>query len=383
MKKRGAGEGTIYKDPDGQWHGQLRLPNGKRRNVYGKNQREIQQKLTQLRREVDAGMHGSLDGEQTFSQFTADWLINHQHQLRSKTKKTYSYLARLHMDEIGDMVLNKVTARVLQKHYARKLTSLSATSVQHLHAFLHVVLENAVRLDILPKNPADYVDAPGFDTEEIQPLSEQQARELVKVIHDDRYEALWMLALSTGMREAELLGLRWIDIDFERSRVRVKMTLHRVEGKYVLEETKSRTSRRTLPIPQYTLMLLQQWKTQQAEEREMMEKAWDETWGLAFTTAAGRPLHYTVALRHFRRQLRNSIIPVTTRLHDLRHTFATLLLERGVNIKVVSELLGHSSITITLAIYGHVTPRMQDAAMVELNALLPPIKGDIVDGFLE
>lgn len=383
MKKRGAGEGTIYKDPDGQWHGQLRLPNGKRRNVYGKNQREIQQKLTQLRREVDAGMHGSLDGEQTFSQFTADWLINHQHQLRSKTKKTYSYLARLHMDEIGDMVLNKVTARVLQKHYARKLTSLSATSVQHLHAFLHVVLENAVRLDILPKNPADYVDAPGFDTEEIQPLSEQQARELVKVIHDDRYEALWMLALSTGMREAELLGLRWIDIDFERSRVRVKMTLHRVEGKYVLEETKSRTSRRTLPIPQYTLMLLQQWKIQQAEEREMMEKAWDETWGLAFTTAAGRPLHYTVALRHFRRQLRNSIIPVTTRLHDLRHTFATLLLERGVNIKVVSELLGHSSITITLAIYGHVTPRMQDAAMVELNALLPPIKGDIVDGFLE
>lgn len=381
MKKRGNGEGTIYKDPDGGWHGQLRLPNGKRRNAYGKTRKQVQDKLAQLRREVDAGLHGTLDGEQTLAQFVAEWLISHKRPLSSKTFRNYSSIARLHLDGVGDLPLAKLTARILQRHYAQKLQTLSATSVQHIHAFLHVVLENAVRLDILPKNPADYVDAPGLHPEEIQPLSEQQARELVGIVQGDRYEALWMLALSTGMREAELLGLRWEDVDFARHLVRVRMTLHRDEHQYQLQKTKSRTSRRTLPIPEYTLALLQKWQAQQAQERELMGGAWGESWGLVITTAAGQPLHFTVALRHFHRLLKGSGMRANTRIHDLRHTFATLLLERGVNIKVVSELLGHSSINITLSIYGHVTPRMQDTAMAEMNALLPPIQGENEDDF--
>jgi integrase len=285
---------------------------------------------------------------------------------------TCHFLRELVLDVIGDMLLTKIRPTDIQQHYARKLEKLAPTTVQHIHAFVHVVFDQAVRLGLIPRNPAAYVDAPGLKPEEIQPLQEEEVRRLLHTVAGDRYEAFFVLALATGMREAELLALRWQDIDWERARVRCRATLHRVKGIYVLEEMKSRSSRRTLPLPKAALEVLRSVQVQQHEDRmQLGDAAWLDTWGLIFTTPAGCPVHPQTMLKHFRLLLNKAGLREKTRIHDLRHTFATLLLERGVHIKAVSELLGHSSVTITLAIYGHVTQRMQDTAIQELDALIP------------
>jgi integrase len=255
---------------------------------------------------------------------------------------------------------------------AISLQTRSPTTVHHLHEFIHEVLDNAVRLGVIPRNYADYVDAPGLHPAEIMPLTEDQAHRMLAAVAGDRYEATYVLALATGVREAELLGLRWEDIDFARGRVRVAMTLHILDGRFVLEPPKSRYSLRTLPLPDYAAEALRRHRATQEEEAALLGNAWGNTWNLVFTTRAGLPVRYNYLLRHFRELIAPAGLPAATRIHDLRHTFATLLIERGVPIKVVSELLGHSSITITLAIYGHVTPRMRDTALTELNALLLP-----------
>ncbi|MBA3825479.1 MAG: site-specific integrase [Ktedonobacterales bacterium] len=369
-KRRANGEGTIYQRSDGRWHAQLRLPNSKRKNIYGDSQKEVVQALSRLRKEVDAGLHASLDAEQTLRQFSQGWIAGRKHKLRSKTMLGYESMVKNHLDFIGDIPLSKLTAHTLQKHYTAKLQVFAATTIHHLHAFLHVVLDHAVRLELIPKNPTDYVDAPGIHTAEIRPLTEQQIKQLLIVLQGDRYEALYFLAVATGMREAELLGLRWQDVQLRFLTVRVAQTLHRLRGRFVLEEPKSRMSRRTLPLPSAAAEILVKWSETQEIDKEKMGAAWGENWGLVFTTPAGQPLHYSQALAHFRLLLEKAGLPLSTRLHDLRHTFATLLLERGVHIKAVSELLGHSSVNITLSIYGHVTRKMQDTAVVELDNIL-------------
>lgn len=368
--KRGNGEGTIYQDPQGRWHGQLLLPNGKRKNVYGEKKREVQEKLAQLRREVDAGLHSTTEGEKTVRAYAQGWLDHNRHRLRGKTYRGYDSIMRTHLDEIGDIPLSELKPLHIQEHYTRKLQKFAPTTVHHIHAFIHVMLDSAVRLGIIPRNYSDYVDAPGLKPKEIKPLSEAEMRQVILAVQGDRLEALFVLALATDMREAEMLGLRWEDIDFERARVRIAMTLHLTSGVFTLEPPKSRSSMRTLPLPALALDALRSWRESQQSEEETVGDAWMDKWGLAFTTEVGLPIRYDWLIRHFRSLIIVKGVSGETRIHDLRHTFATLLLERGVPIKVVSELLGHSSIGITLAIYGHVTPRMKDTAMVQVAEML-------------
>lgn len=369
-KKRSSGEGTIYKQPDGLWHGQIKLPNGKRKGVYGKKQKEVQEKLAVLRREIDAGLHGISTAEQTLKQFAEDWVERHSTDRRTKTISGYKGYLLNHLDVIGDILLSKLRPLDVQNHYTRKLETLSSTTVNHIHSFIRVVLESAVRLGIIPRNPAAYTDVPGIKTREMVPLSETQMKLFLASIAHERDKTFWVMALSTGMREAELLGLRWSDVDWERSQVRVRATLHRLEGEYVLEETKNVSSQRVLPLPIAAVQVLKEQQAKQEENKALLGNAWQDKWGLIFTTDAGMPIHATPLLRRFRRILSRLDLLESIRIHDLRHTFATLLIERGVHIKLVSELLGHSSINITLATYGHVTPRMKDAAILQLNELI-------------
>lgn len=369
--KRGHGEGTIYKDKKtDRWHGQVSLPNGKRKNVYGVTQREVRDKVAQIRREIDAGMHGTTLGEQTLREFAQDWLNQHQHRLRSKTASGYGSIITRHMDTIGDIIINRLKPSDFQAHYGRKLKELRPTTVHHIHAFLHVVLDNAVRLGIIPRNYTDFVDPPGLKSPEIQPLNEAQARQMLAAVQGHAYEAIYVMALSTGMREGELLGLRWDDVDFARNRVRVAMTLRIIKSAFLIEPPKSPSSRRTLPMPPYAVDALKRRKVQQDEDMTLMGDAWLDKHNLVFTTDAGAPVRYDTLIRRFRTLIIAAGLPATTRIHDLRHTFATLLLERGVPIRVVSELLGHSSIGITLQTYGHVTPRMREGAIQEITDIV-------------
>jgi len=380
MSKRAKGEGNIYHDTTrNRWQGKLTMPDGRRKSVYGPTQREVQSKLRALRREVEAGLHGSTSGEQTFHEFATGWLAHHRSRLEPQSVITYAVILRHHFGALARVPLVKLTPVAIQRQYTALLADHESTTVHGVHMFFHAVLENAVRLGILPRNPTDGVDVPPVKTKEFRPLSESEALQLVDALAGDPQEAVFVLALATGMREAELLGLRWDDIDGERRQVRVDETLHRLDGMYSLRRTKNLHSRRTIPLPDYALSILTAHRQRQAEARALMGSAWLDTWELVFTTAAGAPTSADGLLRAFRKILRSAGLPVSTRVHDLRHTFATLLIERGVHIKVVSELLGHSSVEITLRVYGHVTPRMRDNAVVEMNALLPAVSDQQFD----
>jgi integrase len=370
MKKRGHGEGSLIQDKrDGRWHGSLMLPNGKRRHVYDKTRRGAQQKLSALRREVDAGLHGTLSADRRLCDYARDYL-DARPQLRSNTRANYEWLLSHHLDGIGQLPLSRLTAQVLQAHYTAKLQTHSASTVAHLHAFLHVVLNHACSLDIIPKNPADFVDAPSPQARRYEYLTDAQVPLFLAGCADERFGPLYTLALATGMREGELLGLRWEDVDLVRSQVRVNVTLHRVDGVFVLEPPKSRASIRTLPLPAVAVAALVRWREVQEADKARVGGAWLDRFGLVFTSVAGLPLHSSNVIHQFHQLMVRLRFSPRLRIHDLRHTFATLLIERGVPIKVVSELLGHSSIAITLQIYGHVTPKMRDRAVVELDDLL-------------
>ena len=170
------------------------------------------------------------------------------------------------------------------------------------------------------------------------------------------------------MRVSELLGLTWQNVSFPNRRIRVAKTLKRIDQEFLLDPLKSRTSRRDIPLAPVAIDALLVWKKTQDDDKHLSGKAWSNQWNLVFTTEVGTPIDYTSALRRFQRLMKIMELPVI-RLHDLRHTYATLLLERGVPIKVVSELLGHATVGITLSTYGHITPKMQEQATQEIEQL--------------
>ncbi len=372
-RAKGSGDGSIWQEASGRWRGQFRLPNGIIRNFQGETRKAVRDQIFEIKREVKAGLHGSLKDRETFQQFAEEYLISEK-QLRRRTITSYRSILRCHMDHIGNIPLAELRPRDLQSHYAKKLVNRSTTTVHHIHQFFHVVLERAVRLEILPRNPADNVDPPPLAPKEFPVLTEEQATAMIQGMRTDRYAAMYILALTTGMRVSELLGVSWDNIFMQHRRIRVAKTLKRIDQEFFLDPLKSRTSRRDIPLAPVAIDALLAWKKTQEDDKHLSGKAWSNHWNLVFTTEVGTPIDYTSALRRFQRLMKTLELPVI-RLHDLRHTYATLLIERGVPIKGVSELLGHATVTITLSTYGHVTPKMQDIAMQEIDQLfaLQPI----------
>ena len=268
---------------------------------------------------------------------------------------------------IGRHRLARLTPQHLQDLYARKLAEgLFPTTVGHLHAVLHRAFGQALRLGVLQRNPSDAVDPPRKMHHEMRPLTPAQSRQLLDAARGDRLEALYVLALTTGMRQGELLGLHWRDIDLEQGKLQVLGNLRRTME---IAETKRKKSRRQISLTSIGVEALKRYRAQQAEERLALGPAWKDL-DLVFTSVVGG---YVDAnnLRHraFPKLLERAELP-RIRFHDLRHSAATLLLSLGVHPKVVQELLGHSQISVTLDTYSHILPDMQKDAMTELDGLL-------------
>jgi integrase len=195
-------------------------------------------------------------------------------------------------------------------------------------------------------------------------LTEEQAKRFREVTRNDRFGALYVLALTTGMREGELLGLRWRDIDFDQQRLQVLMNVQETPKEYVHGETKTAYSRRSIALTPTALAALREHRVKQDEECQALGPAWKNALDLVFPNRyGGIMIPHNLAKRSFKRHLATTGLSDEIRFHDLRHTAATLMLSRGVHPKVVSEILGHADISITLRIYAHVTPHMQQAAV--------------------
>jgi integrase len=375
-KRRGHGEGSIYRDAAGRWRAVLDLGwvNGRRERKYfsGETQREVRAKLDAARRQHEQGML-ALGPRQTTAQFLTGWLADTAaHRLRPRTFVRYRALLEQHaLPAFGKVLLVKLTPQHLSTLYGTKLADgLSPRTVQFLHAVLHSALKQAVLWGLVPRNPADAVRAPRPKRHPIHPLDRDQARALLDAAAGDPLEGLYVLAVMIGMRQGELLGLKWDAIDWDRGRVHVRHTLQcHKGGQWTLDEPKTGHSRRSVRLPRTALDVLRVHRARQNEQRLSLGPSWEDH-GLVFCNGLGRPIEPTnLVHRSYRRLLERATLP-KIRFHDLRHTYATLALLNGEPPKVVSETLGHASITLTLDTYSHLLPDMQEDAAVRMERLL-------------
>ena len=241
--------------------------------------------------------------------------------------------------------------------------------MQYIHVTLHKALKQAVNDGLVSRNVTEGVKPPQLRREEIRPLSPEQVKVLLEAARGDRLQALYVLAIHTGLRQGELLGLKWNDVDLEAGTLHVRRTLVTAKGGPVLAAPKTRGSRRSVKLTGSATDALKNHLNHQLEEIERAGPLWQEN-GLIFAAEMGEPLdrHHVTAWR-FRTLLKRAGLP-KVRFHDLRHTCATLLLLKNVNPKIVSEMLGHATTSITLDTYSHLLPNMQDHAAKALDDTL-------------
>jgi integrase len=361
-RRRGAGEGCISQRKDGRWVGVLDLgwQDGKRRrkSVYGKTRAEAARKLAEAQNQQQAGMLVE-DERMTVEQFIDTWLKAVKDSVKHSTWRRYDSLLRVHAKPtIGKLRLARLKPLHLKQMYAARLEAgLAPSTVRQLHVVVHRALRDAERWALVPRNVAGLVSAPRRVRREFQVFSPEQARVFLQVVKGDRLEALYAVAITTGMREGELFGLCWEDVNLDAG------TLH------LARRVKTESSRRQVLLPRLAVEALKAHKTQQARERLRVGERWRDN-GLVFPNRVGEandPSHFL--RRDYRPLLERAGLP-RIRFHDLRHSAATLLLGMGVHPKIVSELLGHSNISITLDLYSHVTMTMQQQAASAIDGLL-------------
>jgi len=250
-------------------------------------------------------------------------------------------------------------------------SGLSPLSIRHVHATLHRALKDAVRWERLTRNPIEAADPPrisGDGTRELKTWSAEQLKTFLESGKDERLSALWHLLAMTGLRRGEALGLRWEDLDLEAGRISVRRALIPNGAVVVVSEPKTARGRRSVALDPETVEVLKRQAGQQLADQVQKGDKWTDT-GLVFTKEDGEAWHPEVVSRFFRSAVKRSRLPVI-RLHDLRHTHATLALRAGIHPKVVSERLGHATIAITLDTYSHAIPAMQEEAAVRIAELV-------------
>lgn len=316
-------------------------------------------------------------GRQTVREFLEDWLTAVTPSLRSSTAASYEQtLGGWVIPRIGKLRLSSLTPARLSALYGELLKSgrrdgtggLSARSVAYAHRILTHALKDAVSWGLLPRNPAEHVDPPRVARAEMRVWSQQDVRRFLAHVADDRLNALWALLLGTGLRRGEALGLRWDDVDLERRRIAVLRARSVVGYEVHVSEPKTARGRRSVSIDPVTTAAFAAYRKRQLEERLAWGPAWHDT-GYVFTSEDGNPLHPQHVSVVFKRLVEEAGLP-KIRLHDLRHTAATLALMAGIHPKVVSERLGHASIGITLDTYSHVGENLQDEAAAKVANLI-------------
>jgi integrase len=362
-RRRGRGEGSIYRRKDGRWVGQYEV-GGKRRYVYGKTRKEVASKLTKAVADGNEGLIFDSD-HLTVAQYLDRWLDSIRGTVRESTWVRHEINVRVHLKPaLGRVRLGKLNPLQVQSFYRCKLDQgLSAASVLKMHSTLSKSLKQAVRWRLVPLNVCMAVVLPRISKPEIQPLDAQQMKALLRAAQGTDLYALWVLMATTGVRVGEALGLKWDDVDLDARTLRVNRTVYR--GQTCLPKTDS--SRRTIKLSTLATDALRQHPQQ---------------CGWVFPTSRGTTINVNnLRYRSWKQLLERAHLPSGTRIHDLRHSAATLLLSKGVPIKVVSEMLGHSDVSITLAIYAHVLPDMQDSAAeamddsLNISARFDPTRG--------
>jgi len=363
MGRRGNGEGSITQHKkSGLYMARYTVHTAKgpkRETIYGKTRREVDEKLTRAKADRDDGL--VFDAENlALGEYLDTWLQGSvRGYVRQSTFDRYESAVRLHIKPaLGRLKLKKLTPAHVQSFYRDRLDAgLAPASVNKLHMVLHKALSQAVQWHMVPRNVTEAVKAPRPAPEEMQTLSAAETRNLLAAARDDRLEALYVLAVSTGMRQGELLALKWKDVDLENARLSVRRTITKSGGRLLLGEPKTKNSRRTIHLTDASVRALREHLARQVAQIERVGDLYRDE-GLVFASEVRTLMNPTnLRKRSFAALLKRADLqPI--RFHDLRHTCATLLLTRNVHPKYVQELLGHANIAITLDTYSHVMPGM-------------------------
>lgn len=358
---------------------------GKRRQLWKggfATKRDAQRALTALLGKVDDGSWFDASAK-TVAEFLEDWLRIVAPRLRPSTAASYAEVLRgWVIPRIGTARLTAVSPVMVTELYDGLTRSgrrdgkggLSSSSGTYCHRILKMAFADAVKWDLIERSPIELVSPPRKVTPEMSVWSVEDVRRFLTAVADDRLYALWLLLVVTGMRRGEALGLRWKDVDLDAGRVAIRQTLIEVAYKTHFGEPKTPRSRRSVSIdPATVAALADRRERQRAERLPTLQPPLDGALDLVFTQPDGRPLQPQNVSQAFGNTIRRLGLP-TIRLHDLRHTSATLALGAGIHPKVVSDRLGHSSIAITLDTYSHVIPGLQEAAA---NQLASMILGDL------
>jgi integrase len=332
------------------------------RTVKG-TKKEAQAVLNKLLRDKDLGLLIEAT-RMTLNEYLDHWLETAvKPRVRERTHKEYCNTMRRYVrDSLGPKRLSSIKPVDIQALYSTMQENGLKNSVRYVHTILKDALTQAVKWQMLPQNPAMYVDLPRRDRTEMLAMNQEEAERFRGAAKHTKWYVLFSLMLGTGLRPSEALALRWKDIDLGKGRLTVQRSVAFVNKRWVFEEPKSKSSRRTIPLPLGLVQELSEYMTHQ------LELGFNE---LVFCNADGNPVHEKgISHWSFKPALRRAGLNEKIRMYDLRHTHATLLLLAGVHPKIVSERLGHSSIGITLDTYSHVLPNMQQEAAEKLDAML-------------
>jgi integrase len=363
-RKNGNGEGSVYprRNKYGKitsWRGSYVGFDGQRRYVSdSKTKTEAKEKVRRALAKADSGLAFDAD-KITVGDYLKRWLNDTvKNSVKPITYESYQRQVRVHISPaLGHVKLGKLTPTHVQGLYSQKLDAgMAPSSVRYIHAVLHRALGQANKWRLVPDNVAAATTPPKPQPKEMNPLDNEEVKRLLEAAHGERLEALFVVAVTAGLRIGELLGLRWEDIDLERGTMRVARTLSRAKSGPRFTTPKNGKGR-AIALTRQAVEALWSHRKRQNEERLKVGTLWEDQ-GLVFPSTMGKPLSRdSVDRRSFKPLLERAGLPKIT-LHDLRHTCATLLLSKGVHPKYVQELLGHSSIAMTLDRYSHWIPSM-------------------------
>ena len=372
-RKRANNEGTLYyRESRREWCAQVMI-NGHRITKYAKTQRECRDWIRATLEKIRGGL--TYEGTQvTLTKFMESWLNGKELSRRARTVFLYRQIATQHILPIlGHMKLQDIQpAHIKQLYTIKHDEGRGARTVQLIHSVLFSALKQAVKEGILGRNPSEAVDRPKVEQSEFQIFTESQARQFLIATTGSEFEAVFYLALTTSMRQGELLGLKWSDIDWEKSTLHVQRQLQQIENKgYALVPPKTKAGRRQIKLGEATLSQLAAQRERQKEAKAIAGDRWQEN-DLIFPTTIGTPLDNHRVTREFKSILKKAGLP-EIRFHDLRHTSISLLLESGTPVNTVQRRAGHSKASVTTDIYGHGSARGQDQAAEAIEDLVVPV----------
>jgi len=307
----------------------------------------------------------------TIEELALSWLDKMKMSVRTNTFNKYQYiiLKRI-IPAWGKKRLMDVTAKGVEDYYKWLILDedppLAPRTVQDIHKVFKALFNEAKKHGYLTVSPLDLVRPPSSPRKKLRYWNEEQAKNFLEYASQEREYIIYVLALSTGMRKAEILGLHWEDVDIKRKSISVRQTLSK-NGR-VFEEVKSIAGYRNINISASVVEALESWRTYQGIEKEQAGDDYKES-DLVVTTTVGTPYHESNVSRSWRRLLEKVDVP-KIRFHDMRHTHATLLLKQGIHPKIVSERLGHSNVRVTLDTYSHVLPGLQEVAAAAIEEVL-------------